>query len=110
LTLPGGGCQARDAEACLLRGGLGRQFICSRAVAAGLPADFGDLLLGLGDAGLELDANGDVVLRLKYSLGAAVWTSEGRGETVVVAHPALLDQLVLDRLRLGFRAMYLATR
>jgi hypothetical protein len=69
-------------------------------------------LLGSGIElrGLELDANGDVVLRLTYSLGAAEWTSVGRGETVVAAHVALRDQLVLDRLRLGVRAMYLATR
>jgi hypothetical protein len=68
-------------------------------------------LLGSGVElrGLELDADG-VVLRLRYSLGAADWESEGRGETVVAAHAALRDQLVLDRIRLGVRAMYLANR
>ena len=56
--------------------------------------------------GLELDANGDVVLRLSYRLGRAEWTSEGHGETVVAAHAALREQLVLDRIRVGVRAMY----
>ena len=55
---------------------------------------------------LELDTNGDVVLRLTYRLGRAEWTSEGRGETVVAAHAALRDHLVLDRIRLGVRVMY----
>ena len=34
---------------------------------------------------LELDRNGEVVLRLNYRLGRADWTSEGHGETVVAA-------------------------
>jgi hypothetical protein len=55
--------------------------------------------------GLELDANGEVVLRLRYRLGPADWTSEGHGETVIAAHAALRERLVLDRIRLGFRAM-----
>lgn len=55
--------------------------------------------------GLELDAKADVVLRLKYRLGPAEWTSEGHGETVIAAHAALRDQLVLDRIRLGVRAL-----
>jgi hypothetical protein len=59
---------------------------------------------------LEVDANGEVVLRLSYHLGAADQTSEGRGETVVAAHAALRDQLVLDRIRLGVRALYLQHR
>ncbi len=55
---------------------------------------------------LEMDANAEVVLRLKYRLGRSDWTSEGHGETVVAAHAALRDQLVLDRIRLGVRAIY----
>jgi hypothetical protein len=56
------------------------------------------------------DADHDVVLRLTYSPGPVDWTSEGRGETVVAAHAALRDQLVLDRIRVGVRAMYQASR
>jgi hypothetical protein len=55
--------------------------------------------------GLELDARAEVVLRLKYRLGPAEWTSEGHGETVIAAHAALREQLVLDRIRLGVRAL-----
>ncbi len=55
--------------------------------------------------GLELDANAEVVLRLRYRLGPAEWTSEGHGETVIAAHAALREQLVLDRIRVGVRAM-----
>jgi hypothetical protein len=65
---------------------------------------------GIELCGLELDANGDVVLRLSYRLGRAEWTSEGHGETVIAAHAALRDQLVLDRLRIGVRALYESTR
>jgi hypothetical protein len=65
---------------------------------------------GIELRGLELDANGDVVLRLSYRLGRAEWTSEGHGETVIAAHAALRNQLVLDRLRIGVRALYEATR
>jgi hypothetical protein len=59
---------------------------------------------------LELGTNEDVVLRLSYRLGPADWTSEGRGETVVAAHAALREQLILDRIRLGVRALYRGTR
>jgi hypothetical protein len=55
--------------------------------------------------GLEPDANPEIVLRLRYRLGPADWTSEGHGETVIAAHAALREKLVLDRIRLGFRAM-----
>jgi len=55
--------------------------------------------------GNELDANAEVVLRLRYRLGSADWTSEGHGETVVAAHAALREQLVLDRIRVGVRAL-----
>ena len=62
---------------------------------------------GIELRGLELDANADVVLRLTYRLGPAEWTSEGHGETVVAAHADLREQLVLDRIRIGVRVMYL---
>lgn len=65
---------------------------------------------GIELRGLEVDSNGDVVLRLSYRLGRAEWTSEGHGETVIAAHAALRDQLVLDRLRIGVRALYASTR
>jgi hypothetical protein len=54
---------------------------------------------------LELDTYPEVVLRLRYRLGPAKWTSEGRGETVIAAHAALREELVLDRIRIGVRAM-----
>jgi hypothetical protein len=54
---------------------------------------------------LELDADPAVVLRLRYRLGPAKWASEGRGETVIAAHAALRETLVLDRIRIGVRAM-----
>jgi hypothetical protein len=54
---------------------------------------------------LRVEANGDVILRLHYRLGLAEWTSEGHGETVVAAHADLRQQLVLDRIRLGVRAL-----
>jgi hypothetical protein len=54
---------------------------------------------------LELDAKADVVLRLRYRLGPAEWTSEGHGETVIAAHAALRQRLVLDRIRLGVKAL-----
>lgn len=60
---------------------------------------------GIELRGLELDAGAHVVLRLTYRLGPADWTSEGRGETVVAAHAALREQLVLDRIRIGVRAL-----
>jgi hypothetical protein len=68
--------------------------------------DCGQLLgPGIELRGLELVANADVILRLSYGLGPADWTSEGHGETVIAAHAALREQLVLDRIRLGVRAL-----
>jgi hypothetical protein len=55
---------------------------------------------------LELDEGSGVVLRLRYKLGKAEWTTEGRGDTVIEAHAALRDKLVLDRIRIGVRALY----
>jgi hypothetical protein len=54
---------------------------------------------------LEVDPGAVVVMRLRYRLGTAVWTSESSGETVVAAHAALREKLVLDRIRLGVRAL-----
>lgn len=62
-------------------------------------------LRGLELDGTELDVNAEVILRLRYRLGAADWTNEGHGETVVAAHAALREQLVLDRIRVGVRAL-----
>jgi hypothetical protein len=53
----------------------------------------------------ELTANVEVILRLRYRLGVADWTSEGHGETLIAAHAALREQLVLDRIRVGVRAL-----
>ena len=55
---------------------------------------------------VELNDEDEVVLRMSYRLGAEEWTTEGRGETVVAAHAALRDQLVLDRIRVGLRAFF----
>jgi hypothetical protein len=66
-----------------------------------------EALLGPGielDA-IELETDDAVTLRLRYRLGPADWTSEGRGETVVAAHASLREQLVLDRIRVGVRAL-----
>jgi len=54
---------------------------------------------------IELDATSGVVLKLKYSLGKADWTSEARGETIIEAHALLREKLVLDRIRIGVRAL-----
>ncbi len=55
---------------------------------------------------LELDQSTGIVLRLRYALGKADWTTEGRGDTVIEAHAALREKLVLDRIRIGVRALY----
>jgi hypothetical protein len=60
---------------------------------------------GIELRGLDLVANDDVILRLSYELGPANWTSEGHGDTVIAAHAALREQLVLDRIRLEVRAL-----
>ena len=54
---------------------------------------------------LEQHSKANVVLRLRYRLGPAEWTSEGHVETVIAAHAAIREQLVLDRIRLGVRAL-----
>ncbi len=66
-------------------------------------ADCAELLgPGIEPDDLELEVAGEVALRLRYRLGAATWTSLGVGETLIAAHAALREQLVIDRIRLGF--------
>jgi hypothetical protein len=55
--------------------------------------------------GIALDRDGAVTLRLSYRLGTTDWTSEGHGPTVIAAHAALREELVLDRIRVGVRAL-----
>ena len=64
-------------------------------------------LLGPGIAldDLEVLADDQVTMRLRYRLGTAAWTSEGHGDTVIAAHASLREQLVLDRIRVGVRAL-----
>jgi hypothetical protein len=56
--------------------------------------------------GLERGEDAEVVLTLRYRLGAVKRMSEGRGDTVVAAHADLRQRLVLDRIRIGTSAMY----
>ena len=60
---------------------------------------------GIELSALEVDHAVDTVLRLRYRLGPAEWISEGHGETIIAAHAALREELVLDRIRLGIRAL-----
>jgi len=77
------------------------QVYCERVAA-----DCLDLLgPGIELIGLALDRHGAVTLRLSYRLGTSDWTSEGHGPTVIAAHASLREQLVLDRIRLGVRAL-----
>ena len=46
------------------------------------------------------------MLRLTHRLGKADWTTEGHGETVIEVHAAHREKLVLDRIRIGVRALY----
>jgi hypothetical protein len=64
-------------------------------------------LLGAGVdlSGLEIETNGETVLRARYRLGPANAVSEGRGESLLAAHTELRRRLVEDRLGLGFRAL-----
>jgi len=55
---------------------------------------------------LEVETDDEVTMRLRYRLGTAAWTSEGHGDTVIAAHASLREQLVLDRIRVGVRALY----
>ena len=67
---------------------------CVRVLGAGIDIEH-----------VELEANDEVVLQLRYRLGSFEGTSEGRGDTLLAAHAALRRRLVEDRLALGFRAI-----
>ena len=60
---------------------------------------------GVELAGLEVESNGETVLRVRYGLGPVERVTEGRGETTVAAHAELRRRLVEDRLVLGVRAL-----
>ena len=60
---------------------------------------------GMELTGLALERDGGVTVRLSYRLGSADWTSEGHGPTVIAAHASLREQLVIDRIRVGVRAL-----
>ena len=69
-------------------------------------ADCLDLLgPGMELTGFALDRDEEVTVRLSYRLGTAEWTSEGHGPTIIAAHASLREQLVLDRIRVGIRAL-----
>ena len=65
---------------------------------------------GMELTGLALDRHAAVTLRLSYRLGTTAWTSEGYGPTVIAAHASLREQLVLDRIRVGVRALTAPTK
>jgi hypothetical protein len=46
-----------------------------------------------------------VKLVARYQLGDRAWESAATGESAVAAHAALRDQLLVDRLRLGFTVL-----
>lgn len=82
------------------------QLYCERVAA-----DCLDLLgPGMELTGLALDRRAAVTLRLSYRLGTTAWTSEGHGPTVIAAHASLREQLVLDRIRVGVRALTAPTK
>ena len=82
------------------------QLYCERVAA-----DCLDLLgPGMELTGLALDRRAAVTLRLSYRLGTTDWTSEGHGPTVIAAHASLREQLVLDRIRVGVRALTAPTK
>jgi hypothetical protein len=77
------------------------QLYCERVAA-----DCLDLLgPGMELTGLTLDRRAEVTLRLSYRLATTDWTTEGHGPTVIAAHASLREQLVLDRIRVGVRAL-----
>ena len=57
-------------------------------------------------AGLVMETNADVMLRLSYRLGQVDGMSEGHGPNIVAAHVNLRQHLVLDRISLGVSALY----
>ncbi len=48
---------------------------------------------------------GRVQLELTYALAGDEWLTTAEGETLVEAHHALLEAIVVDRLRAGFTAL-----
>ena len=54
---------------------------------------------------LSVVRDGETVIRAEYALGEQELTSEGRGESLIEAHANLRTRLVVDRLRLGARAL-----
>ena len=54
---------------------------------------------------LELETNGEVVLRLRYRLGRMAGLSEGWGIDVLTAHAAMRQRLAEDRIAVGFQAL-----
>lgn len=67
---------------------------CERILGAGI--DIEDV---------ELETNGEVALHLRYRLGPLAASSVGRGTSLLAAHAALRQRLVVDRVALGFRAL-----
>jgi hypothetical protein len=65
---------------------------------------------GVDIEGVDVLEDGGAVLRLRYHLGAVAWTSEGHGPTLVAAHGALRERLVMDRIRVSTVALYRAGR
>jgi hypothetical protein len=74
-------------------------------------ADIGKDCEGMLGAGIALlgvereDGDEGVRLVARYQLEDRVWESAAVGETVVAAHAALRDRLLIDRLRLGFTVL-----
>lgn len=54
---------------------------------------------------LELEADGGIVLRLRYRLEGAAGVSEGRGPDLLAAHTDLRMRLVEDRIAVALRAL-----
>lgn len=73
--------------------------------------DCADLLgPGVEIDGLEIADEPVVTVRLRYRLGEVDWASEGHGPTMIAAHGALRERLVVDRVRLSLAAMVRAGR
>jgi hypothetical protein len=67
---------------------------CTELLGPGVDVDDAELI----------EASG-VVIRLRYHLGPVGWTSEGHGATLIAAHGALRERLVLDRIRMAMVAV-----
>jgi hypothetical protein len=72
---------------------------CAELLGPGVDIDDVDVV---DDAG--------VVLRLRYHLGPVAWTSEGHGATLIAAHAALRERLVVDRIGMSTVAIYRSAR